>query len=107
MQSSLVSRNVTLSNGRTSIRLEPEFWNALTDICARERVSLAKWIDTVAADTDGGRTSAVRVSVLSYMSGTEFPNRSDGPRQWVAELAGKTAAVTTGAVAPSALATIG
>ena len=33
MQSSLVSRNITLSNGRTSIRLEPEFWHALAEIC--------------------------------------------------------------------------
>ncbi len=107
MRSSLVSRNVTLSNGRTSIRLEPEFWTALTAICARERVSLAAWIEAVAAGTDGGRTSAVRVGVLNYLSDAKLANRSAGPRQWMAELAGRTAAVGTGSASEPARATIG
>ncbi|HSK38745.1 MAG TPA: ribbon-helix-helix domain-containing protein, partial [Arenibaculum sp.] len=39
-KSTLVSRNVTVAGHRTSMRLEPEMWNALYDICRRERVSI-------------------------------------------------------------------
>jgi len=38
--STLVSRNVTIGGHRTSCRLEPFMWDALYDICARERVTI-------------------------------------------------------------------
>lgn len=40
MASSLVSRNVVVAGHRTSVRLEPELWDALAAICKRERLSL-------------------------------------------------------------------
>ncbi len=65
--SRLVNRNITASAGRTSMRLEPEVWDALREICLRENLDLREVIRAVedGAET-GGRTSAVRVHVLQY-----------------------------------------
>jgi predicted DNA-binding ribbon-helix-helix protein len=63
----LVSRNITLADRRTSIRLEPEMWDALNEICARERRSLhdiCTQIDHERAQS--GLTAAVRVYILNY-----------------------------------------
>ncbi len=49
------------------MRLEPEVWDALREICLREGVELReliKYVERSAAP--GGRTSAVRVHVLQY-----------------------------------------
>ena len=40
MTSTLCSRNVVVAGHRTSVRLEPEVWDALADICRREEVLL-------------------------------------------------------------------
>ena len=65
--SRLRSRNVTADRGRTSMRLEPYVWDALDEICRRERVSLRDVVLRIAgAAPPGGRTSAVRVGVLRY-----------------------------------------
>ena len=34
--SRLVNRNVVAERGRTSMRLEPELWDMLSEICERE-----------------------------------------------------------------------
>lgn len=39
-KSTLVSRNITVLGHRTSVRLEPEMWAALSDIARRERTSI-------------------------------------------------------------------
>ncbi len=65
--SRLVNRNVTAARGRTSMRLEPELWSALEEICHREGMSLGDIVRQIEqAGHPGGRTSAVRVHVLSY-----------------------------------------
>jgi predicted DNA-binding ribbon-helix-helix protein len=67
-KSSLVNRNVTSNDGRTSMRLEPELWDALEEICKREARGLSEVIREIEAmrRARGGRTSAVRVFVLNY-----------------------------------------
>ncbi|HEU0118665.1 MAG TPA: ribbon-helix-helix domain-containing protein, partial [Alphaproteobacteria bacterium] len=40
VRSTLVSRNVTIAGHRTSVRLEPEMWSGLSEICRRERATL-------------------------------------------------------------------
>jgi len=40
LRSTLVSRNVVISGRRTSVRLEPEMWDALREICQRERSTI-------------------------------------------------------------------
>lgn len=65
--SRLVNRNVVAGRGRTSMRLEPELWEALAEICAREREDLNRLVRRIEAiGHSGGRTSAVRVFVLQY-----------------------------------------
>ena len=65
--SRLVNRNITAGGGRTSMRLEPEVWDALREICLRDGLELRELIKTVEQTAPpGGRTSAVRVHVLQY-----------------------------------------
>ena len=63
----LVNRNVTGATGRTSIRLEPEFWSALGEYCARERTTTDALVRAVdLAGGPGGRTSDIRVRLVRY-----------------------------------------
>lgn len=66
--SRLINRNVYAERGRTSIRLEPEFWDAINEICRREQLSARELCCAIANLTGnaGGRTSAVRVFVVAY-----------------------------------------
>ena len=65
--SRLVNRNVVAERGRTSMRLEPELWEALLEICAREGRDMSSLVRTVEQKGHaGGRTSAVRVYILAY-----------------------------------------
>lgn len=65
--SSLVNRNIVSGSGRTSMRLEPELWDALHEICQREEQDVHTLIRQVDSRRHaGGRTSAVRVYLLEY-----------------------------------------
>jgi predicted DNA-binding ribbon-helix-helix protein len=65
--SRLVNRNITSCAGRTSMRLEPEVWDALREICLREGIELRELIRRVEQNVSpGGRTSAIRVHVVQY-----------------------------------------
>ena len=65
--SRLINRNVVAARGRTSMRLEPELWDALLEICEREGQDMSTLVRQVEeAGHEGGRTSAVRVFVLAY-----------------------------------------
>lgn len=65
--STLINRNIVVAGHRTSMRLEPEMWDALTEICAREKCSV-KEICTLIDSSRGSSslTSAVRVFILAY-----------------------------------------
>ena len=48
------------------MRLEPELWEALLEICKRERQDMSSIVRVIEQRRDnGGRTSAVRVFVLT------------------------------------------
>jgi predicted DNA-binding ribbon-helix-helix protein len=65
--SRLINRNVVAARGRTSMRLEPELWDALLEICLREDLDASELVRQIEAKGHaGGRTSAVRVHVLTY-----------------------------------------
>ncbi len=65
--SRLVNRNINAGGGRTSMRLEPEVWDALREICTREGIAMRDLILQVERTAaEGGRTSAVRIHVLQY-----------------------------------------
>ena len=66
-KSRLINRNVVAERGRTSMRLEPELWDALIEICTRERRDVNRLVRQIEASShSGSRTSAVRVFVLGY-----------------------------------------
>lgn len=67
-QSSLVSRNITIFNRRTSVRLEPEMWDALKDISERENCSVHDICSLVfvCKKQDTSLTAAIRVFLMLY-----------------------------------------
>lgn len=79
--SRLVSRNVKGDHGRTSMRLEPELWDALEEMCRREHIGIRDMVRRIGARArPGGRTSAVRVEVIGYFrsAATEEGHRVAG-----------------------------
>jgi predicted DNA-binding ribbon-helix-helix protein len=63
----LVSRNVIVNGRRTSLRLEPEMWEALDEIAKRESQRINDLVAFVDRNRDAATlTSDVRVFVLSY-----------------------------------------
>ena len=67
METRLINRNITATRGRSSMRLEPEIWAALQEICQREQMGIADLVQSVEAKLPvGGRTSAVRVFAFEY-----------------------------------------
>lgn len=63
----LVIRNVTVSGHRTSMRLEPEMWDALEEICRRESRTMHEVCSLIdARRTTSSLTGAMRVFILGY-----------------------------------------
>jgi predicted DNA-binding ribbon-helix-helix protein len=67
--STLINRNVTVAGRRTSMRLEPTMWDALRQVCDREKKNLNRLV----TDIDGQRaesslTAAIRVYLLRYFT---------------------------------------
>ena len=81
MPSRLISKNVTVGRHRTSMRLEAELWDALSDIAARENMSINEVCTRVRRVHQGsGLTSAIRILLISYFrakSGTMGPASFD------------------------------
>jgi predicted DNA-binding ribbon-helix-helix protein len=49
------------------MRLEPELWEALEEICARERITMREVVRQIElTEHDSSRTSAVRVYIVDY-----------------------------------------
>ena len=81
MASTLINRNINSASGRTSMRLEPEAWEALRELCLREGMTMEDVIRRVERDCQpGGRTSAVRIYLLRYFhaSSTDEGHRKAG-----------------------------
>ena len=81
IDSKLVSRNVTISGHRTSIRLEVYMWKAFDEICARENLNphqLCTMIDDNRHDSS--RTAAVRAFAVNYFrtASTEEGHKNAG-----------------------------
>ena len=62
----LVSRNVFLGRRRTSMRLEPEMWEALVEIAAAEGMTLHELVAHIATQRGANLTSAVRCFVITH-----------------------------------------
>ena len=63
-----LKRSITISGHRTSVSLEADFWQALTEIAAEMKRPLAQLVDEI--DKRDGRgqnlSSALRVFVLAH-----------------------------------------
>jgi predicted DNA-binding ribbon-helix-helix protein len=67
MSSSLMSRNITVAGRRTSMRLEPEMWDALSEICRREHLTAHDICTLVEARRRASSlTAALRVFIMDY-----------------------------------------
>lgn len=65
--SRLINRNFNAGSGRSSMRLEPEIWEALLEICAREKMGMGELVRKVDDEREiGGRTSAIRTFTFNY-----------------------------------------
>ena len=77
--SRLVNRNVVAERGRTSLRLEPELWDMLSEICEREGHDISALVRQIEASGHaGGRTSAVRVYIANYYHAAATENGHAG-----------------------------
>lgn len=67
-RSTLVSRNITVLGRRTSVRLEPEMWNALKDISRREGCSIHDVCSLIQLRKTKATslTAAIRVFLMLY-----------------------------------------
>jgi predicted DNA-binding ribbon-helix-helix protein len=67
-KSTLVSRNITVLDRRTSVRLEPEMWKALQEIARRERCRIHDICSLVSLrkKPDTSLTAAIRVFLMLY-----------------------------------------
>ena len=83
--SALVMRNVSVRGRRTSIRLEPQIWDSMTEICRREFCTPHDVCSYVAErkPPHGSLTSSLRVFILDYFrkSSTQDGHRSAGHGQ--------------------------
>jgi predicted DNA-binding ribbon-helix-helix protein len=64
----MAKRSITIAGHRTSISMETEFWQALGEIAAARRMSLAAVIAEIDRHRPDGTnlSSAVRLSILDW-----------------------------------------
>jgi len=67
-RSTLVSRNITVLGKRTSVRLEPEMWNALREIARREKCKIHDICSLIQMrkNPNTSLTAAIRVFLMLY-----------------------------------------
>ncbi len=67
-RSSLISQNIIVSRHRTSVRLEPEMWDGLRELCRRERATIHQICTSISLQKkdDSSLTAAIRVYVMRY-----------------------------------------
>jgi predicted DNA-binding ribbon-helix-helix protein len=67
--SGLQKKSFTLSGHRTSIALEPLFWEELEKIAKSRGISLSRLVTEVDAENQGNLASILRLHVLSLHRG--------------------------------------
>ncbi len=81
MASTLIGRNIIVSGHRTSMRLERAMWDALFEVCRRERNTIHA-ICTQVDETrhESSLTAALRVFIVTYFrsAATEDGHRRAG-----------------------------
>lgn len=67
--SGAIKRSVLIAGHRTSISLEPEFWDALKEVAASKGRSINGLITEIDRDRTTNLSSALRVYLLKHRSG--------------------------------------
>ncbi len=67
-KTTLISRNITVTGRRTSVRLEPEMWQALREIAKRERCTIHDICSLIfmRKNEKTSLTAAIRVFLMLY-----------------------------------------
>lgn len=67
-RSALVSRNIVVGGRRTSVRLEPDMWNAISEVSQREHLTIHEICTMVAGrrGVNSSLASSLRIFVLAY-----------------------------------------
>ena len=67
-RSNLISRNITVDGHRTSVRLEPDMWNGMRDVCRREKLTMHQVCTYIsqAKPPNSSLTAAIRVFIMAY-----------------------------------------
>ena len=74
-ESPLVTRNVNVGGRRTSVRLEPDLWEALREIATREDRTLHDICSDIDKSRGGTRlTSAMRIYIVNYYRSAAYPS---------------------------------
>jgi predicted DNA-binding ribbon-helix-helix protein len=77
----MTARNVTVAGKRTSVRLEPEMWDALQEITLRQGITLHQLCTEIARQRGvSSLTAAIRAYALAYFraAATERGHRAAG-----------------------------
>jgi predicted DNA-binding ribbon-helix-helix protein len=83
--SSLVIRNVVVAGRRTSVRLEPTMWEALTEIARRRGQSVHQLVTEIDRDRIASSlTAAIRVYIVDYYRAAADGAGSGQPRPYLA-----------------------
>jgi predicted DNA-binding ribbon-helix-helix protein len=64
-ENGVVKRSVRIAGHATSVSLEREFWQALSEIARRRQVSVAALVAAIDAERGGSLSSAIRLYVLA------------------------------------------
>lgn len=59
-------RSVVIAGHKTSVSLEPEFWEALKEIAARRNISVNQIVRDIDAGHKGNLSSAIRLHILQH-----------------------------------------
>ncbi|MDA0997981.1 MAG: ribbon-helix-helix domain-containing protein [Proteobacteria bacterium] len=63
----LLTRNIVMEGRRTTLRIERAIWQAMDELCVRERISLGVLCHRIDRARQGGaRAAAVRAVVSNY-----------------------------------------
>jgi predicted DNA-binding ribbon-helix-helix protein len=76
MASLIRKHSVVIAGHRTSVSLEPEFWDALKEMAAAHGVSLNELIARIDEKHAGNLSSALRLAVLDYFRARAEPGGS-------------------------------
>jgi len=74
-------RSVVIAGHKTSVSLEPEFWDALKEIAASRGASVNQIVREIDRDHEGNLSSAIRLHVLRHYRASVGPggtSRDDG-----------------------------